>query len=84
MPGEPEIVTRRLLLTSAGLHNAGIAAALLDLAGAPVFPSYRRPLMEKLAAEAGEPIYAIDDDAALRVVDGRVDVVGEGESLLVG
>lgn len=49
-------MTRRLLLTSAGLHNAGIAAALLDLAGAPVFPPYRRPLMEKLAAEAGEPI----------------------------
>ena len=33
---------------------------------------------EKWAAEVGNPAYAIDDDTAIKVVDGKVDVVTEG------
>jgi dipeptidase E len=33
---------------------------------------------EKWAAEIGNPSYAIDDDTAIRVVDGNVDIVTEG------
>ena len=33
---------------------------------------------EKWAAEIGNPSYAIDDTSAIRVVDGNVDVVTEG------
>ena len=34
---------------------------------------------ERWAADLGCPAYAIDDDTAIRVVDGAVDVVSEGE-----
>jgi dipeptidase E len=30
------------------------------------------------AATLGNPAYAIDDDTAIRIVDGAVDVVSEG------
>jgi dipeptidase E len=33
---------------------------------------------ERWAAELGAPAYAIDDDTAIKVVDGVVDVVSEG------
>ena len=33
---------------------------------------------EKWAARMGIPAYAIDDETALKVVDGRVEVVSEG------
>jgi dipeptidase E len=33
---------------------------------------------EKWAADMPEPAYAIDDDTAITVVDGTVDVVSEG------
>jgi dipeptidase E len=33
---------------------------------------------ERWAAELGSPAYAIDDDTAITVVDGKVDVVTEG------
>ena len=34
---------------------------------------------EKWAAEIGGPAYAIDDETAIRVADGTVEVVSEGE-----
>ncbi|HKC78059.1 MAG TPA: Type 1 glutamine amidotransferase-like domain-containing protein [Gaiellaceae bacterium] len=34
---------------------------------------------EKWAAEIGGPAYAIDDETAIKVVDGAVEVVSEGE-----
>ena len=33
---------------------------------------------ERWAAEIGGPAYAIDDQTAIRVVDGAVEVVSEG------
>jgi dipeptidase E len=33
---------------------------------------------ERWAAGLGNPAYAIDDDTAIRVVDGEVEIVSEG------
>lgn len=45
----------------------------------PKFPSARIPNIEKMAEEIKEPIYAIDDDTAIKVVDNEVTVVSEGQ-----
>jgi dipeptidase E len=41
-------------------------------------PENTRPAAEKWAAELGGPAYAIDDETAIKVVDGAVEVVSEG------
>jgi dipeptidase E len=51
-----------------------------------IFPHLDNPLCpendmagaEKWAAEIAGPAYAIDDETAIRVTDGAVDVVSEG------
>lgn len=45
----------------------------------PQFPSITIPNLEKRAMEIKEPIYAIDDDTAIKVVDDSVEVVSEGQ-----
>jgi dipeptidase E len=42
------------------------------------FPSNTMEAAEKWAAELAVPAYAIDDDTAIRVVDGAVGVISEG------
>jgi dipeptidase E len=37
------------------------------------------PMMERAAAKLDHPLYAIDDETAIKVVDGEVEVVSEGE-----
>ena len=44
----------------------------------PHLPSNTMAAAERWAAEIGGPAYAIDDETALAVVDGDVDVVSEG------
>ncbi len=44
----------------------------------PMLPENTMAAAEKWAAELGNPAYAIDDDTAIRVVDGAGDVVSEG------
>ena len=44
----------------------------------PLCPQNTMPAAERWAAEIGVPAYVIDDDTAIRVVDGAVDVVSEG------
>jgi dipeptidase E len=52
-----------------------------------IFPHLENPLCpentmagaEKWAAEIAGPAYAIDDETAIRVTDGTVDVVSEGQ-----
>ena len=44
----------------------------------PDLPENTMAAAEKWAAGIGDPAYAIDDDTAIRVVDGTVDVVSEG------
>ena len=45
----------------------------------PAFPENAMPFAERWAATLGNPSYAIDDETALKVVDGRVEVVSEGQ-----
>ena len=59
----------------------------LGLVDFSIFPHLDHPDMsentmacaEKWAAELGNPAYAIDDQTAIQVVDGKVEVVSEGE-----
>lgn len=44
----------------------------------PDLPSNTMPAAEAWAADLGNPAYAVDDETAFKVVDGRVDVVSEG------
>jgi dipeptidase E len=44
----------------------------------PTFPENSMACAEKWAATLGCPSYAIDDETAIKVVDGNVEVVSEG------
>ena len=44
----------------------------------PTFPENTLACAERWAATLGCPSYAIDDQTALKVIDGRVEVVSEG------
>jgi dipeptidase E len=44
----------------------------------PDLPENTMAAAEKWAADLGCPAYAIDDDTAIKVVDGSVEVVSEG------
>ena len=44
----------------------------------PDLPDNTLEAAERWAADVGGPAYAIDDETAIRVVDGAVDVVSEG------
>jgi dipeptidase E len=37
------------------------------------------PMMERASAKLDYPLYAIDDETAIKVADGQVEVVSEGE-----
>ena len=45
---------------------------------ADYFPQITLERMEQIAAKQAVPLYAIDDQTALKVVDGQVEVVSEG------
>ncbi|MFT2719611.1 Type 1 glutamine amidotransferase-like domain-containing protein [Deinococcus sp. A31D244] len=45
----------------------------------PDFPTNRMSDAEAWAAQIGGPAYALDDQSALRVVDGVTEVISEGE-----
>ena len=49
-----------------------------------VFPTNTLPAAERWAADIGGPAYVMDDETAIRVVDGRIDVVSEGTWKLLG
>jgi dipeptidase E len=44
----------------------------------PDLPENTMAAAEKWAAEIGGPAYAIDDNTAIQVVDGKVEIVSEG------
>jgi dipeptidase E len=44
----------------------------------PDLPTNTMAAAERWAADIGGPAYALDDESAIRVVDGAVDVVSEG------
>ncbi|HLB66114.1 MAG TPA: Type 1 glutamine amidotransferase-like domain-containing protein [Candidatus Saccharimonadales bacterium] len=43
------------------------------------FPDRTDSWIEKIAAKANFPIYAIDDDSAIQVLDDKVEVISEGK-----
>ena len=45
----------------------------------PHFPNVTKEVIEKHAQEVDKPVYALDDDSALKIVDGKIEVVSEGE-----
>jgi dipeptidase E len=49
-----------------------------------VFPTNTLDAAERWAAGIGGPAYVIDDQTAIRVVDGMVEVVSEGTWMLLG
>ncbi len=46
---------------------------------ADYFPAATLENMEKWAAKVDVPLYAFDDQTAIKVVDGKVEVISEGE-----
>ncbi len=47
----------------------------------PSFPNANKKYLEETARKMGDIIYALDDNSALKVIDGNVEVVSEGEWL---
>lgn len=58
-----------------GLVNFYIRSHL----NSPDFPKIREEYLKELAEELPNPLYAIDDNSAVRFIDGEVDVVSEGK-----
>ncbi len=48
----------------------------------PDFPKAAAEYLQERAKEIPETIYALDDQSALKVIDGKVEVVSEGEYLV--
>ena len=45
----------------------------------PKFPEVRDEKIKEKAKDFSEPVYAIDDETAISVVDSKIDIVSEGE-----
>jgi len=56
-----------------------VAFTLRPHLGADYFPAASPANMEHWAAKVDEPLYAIDDQTAIKVIDGAVEVVSEGQ-----
>jgi dipeptidase E len=48
----------------------------------PHFPKIKKEYLEELAKEIPDIIYALDDNSALKIVDGKEEVISEGEYLV--
>ncbi len=59
----------KFLLTSAGISNESVRNALANL--------------EKLAATLSVPSYLIDDQTAMTIIDGTIEVISEGNWKLI-
>jgi dipeptidase E len=46
------------------------------------FPNANSDTFQEIAKTIKEPIYALDDESALQVIDGSVKIVSEGEYLV--
>lgn len=64
-------------------HAAGRAAQLVDFVVRPHYNQVRFPgnpddIFKSLAREVQAPLYALDDNSALKIVDDKIDVISEG------
>ncbi|MFA5023983.1 MAG: Type 1 glutamine amidotransferase-like domain-containing protein [Patescibacteria group bacterium] len=67
-------------------YNGEEALNFVDFYTRPHFNSpkhlfSRKEDSEKFAQETGKTVYCLDDESALKVVDGKVEVISEGECL---
>ena len=73
----PQGEIRRIIATAQG---AGwVDFALIPHFNNENFPDASEVNAEKWAARLASPVYAIDDQSAIKVVDGKVEVVSEGK-----
>ncbi len=47
----------------------------------PYFPTRMEEMAKKVASEVSKEIYFLDDQSALKVVDGKVEIISEGKYL---
>lgn len=47
----------------------------------PDFPVSREHIIEEISKQIGLPCYAVDDESALKIIDGKVEVAGTGKVL---
>lgn len=47
----------------------------------PYFKKLRKEFLQKLAKKLKEPMYAIDDETAVKVIDGKLEIITEGKYL---
>jgi dipeptidase E len=47
------------------------------------FTQVRKEVLEKHKANFNFPLYACDDDSALKIIDGNIEVVSEGECVIL-
>jgi len=47
------------------------------------FKKIRRENIEKIGQEISRPIYALDDNSALKIIDNKIEVISEGEWFLI-
>jgi hypothetical protein len=50
----------------------------------PNWPKARAKYLTSIAKKLKEPLYAMDDNSAVEVVDGKIKVVSEGKYLILG
>lgn len=48
----------------------------------PWFPNIRKNYIEEKSKELQEPVYAIDDNTAIQIIDDEIQIISEGEWLL--
>ncbi len=65
-------------------QSAGRAAQLVDFAlrphfGSVSFPNVKGDFLQAIADDTKLPLYAIDDNSAIKVVDGAIEVISEGQ-----
>jgi dipeptidase E len=48
----------------------------------PYFPKVRERFIKEIAKKIKEPIYALDDESAIKVKDGKVKIVSEGRYIV--
>jgi dipeptidase E len=49
----------------------------------PSFPTVTKENLTKIAPQLKNPIYALDDDSALKVIDGKMEIISEGEWIIL-
>lgn len=79
--------SQRLYYEKQGMYDNEAGLGLVDCSfrphlNSPHFPNVNATVVQQLAKELSEPLYALDDQMAMVVVDSQIEVVGEGEYVL--